>query len=99
VQDIELQGRLRQLAGLQNKIDGLACCLAPDFTHQFNKVPLLSVYFTLRRLSYCIYCKYVIKNPVFQVRIDLKTDPDTAIYVDTDPDLDSYPVFFMKVIR
>jgi hypothetical protein len=39
VQDIDLQARLRQLAALKERIDGLACCLAPDFTDQFNKVP------------------------------------------------------------
>jgi hypothetical protein len=39
VQDIDLQARLRQLAAFKERIDGLACCLAPDFTDQFNKVP------------------------------------------------------------
>ncbi len=39
VQDIDLQARLRQLAALKERIDGLACSLAPDFTDQFNKVP------------------------------------------------------------
>ncbi len=40
MQDIDLQARLRQLAGLKDQIGGLGCALAPDFTDQFNKVSL-----------------------------------------------------------
>ncbi len=40
MQDIDLQARLRQLAGLKDQIGGLGCALAPDCTDQFNKVSL-----------------------------------------------------------
>jgi hypothetical protein len=44
VQDIDLQARLRQMAAIKEKIDALSDRLnAPDFSDQFNKVPVIVV--------------------------------------------------------
>jgi len=72
VQGIDLQARLRQLAGLQERIDGLTCCMAPDFTDQFNKVySVMSVKEEIEKCEYLCSEASLALLPEYHCRINV----------------------------